>query len=71
VSTASGVSHDELLLVPYTKAIELLDGRDVNLTVVTPGYPAIGRGVLRVVRVKEDGDSVHLDLSYDDYDRLQ
>ncbi len=70
MSTASGVSQEKLLLLPYTRAIELLHGRNIRLTVVAPPYPAIGRGTLRIVRVTEEGDTLHLDASYDDYERL-
>jgi hypothetical protein len=70
VSAALGVRQEELLLMPYTSAIEKLNGRDVRLRVVSPPYPALGRGTLRVVRVAEEGDTVKLDVSYDDYERI-
>lgn len=66
----AGAAHEELLLLPFTRAIEALAGSDITLTVVTPPYPALGRGTLRVVRVTREGDAVHLEATYDDYERL-
>jgi hypothetical protein len=60
----------ELLLVPYTRALEALKDRKIQLTVITPPYPALGRGTLHVVRVRQEGDAVALDATYDDYERL-
>ncbi len=63
--------YEELLLLPYTRAIELLNGADITLTIVAPPYPAIGRGTLHVVRANSGANGqVHLDLAYDDYERL-
>ncbi|MBV8164634.1 MAG: hypothetical protein JOZ91_10225 [Candidatus Eremiobacteraeota bacterium] len=71
MSGVAGVDHAELLLVPYTRAIELCAGREVTLSVVTPPYPALGRGTLHVVRATDDGGVMHLEAAYDDYERLQ
>lgn len=65
-----GLGQEALLLLPYTRAIEALTGRDVTLTVITPPYPALGRGTLHVVRASHEGDTVHLEATYDDYERL-
>jgi hypothetical protein len=59
-----------LLLLPFTRALETLKDREIRLTVITPPYPALGRGTLHVVRVKQDGDSVVVETAYDDYERL-
>ncbi|HXW52436.1 MAG TPA: hypothetical protein VEJ41_10630 [Candidatus Acidoferrales bacterium] len=64
------LGHEELLLLPYLRALELLGGRDVHLNVVTPPYPALGIGNLHVVRVRHEGESIVLETSYDDYERL-
>jgi hypothetical protein len=66
----AGMAPDVLLL-PYTRAIELLDGAELTLTVVAPPYPVLGCGMLRAVRVSQAGDAVHLDVTYDDYERLR
>ena len=61
----------EVLLLPYTRAIELLDGAEITLTVVTPPYPALGCGMLRAVRVSKTSGAVHLEATYDDFERLR
>jgi len=70
VSRVAGVDQQELLLVPYTRAFQQLKGREITLSVITPPYPALGRGTLRVVRVSEEGNVVHLEATYDDFERL-
>jgi hypothetical protein len=66
----AGVDHAELLLVPYTRAIEMCAGLAITLTIIAPPYPALGRGTLRVVRATEEGSALHLEATYDDYERL-
>ena len=66
----AGVDHADLLLVPYTRAVELCAGRDILLTIIAPPYPAIGRGTLHVVRATDEGTTLHLEATYDDYERL-
>ncbi len=74
--SVSAPLQESLLLLPYTRALEMLEGRNVRVTVVTPPFPCIGVGRLHVVRVTEPGAgagpdaSVELALSYDDYERL-
>jgi hypothetical protein len=71
VSSVPSSGYEELLLLPYTRAIEILNGRDITLTLVAPPYPAIGRGTLHVVRAGAgENGQVHLDVAYDDYERL-
>jgi hypothetical protein len=62
--------QQDLLLLPYTNALEALKDRTVRLAVITPGYPALGRGSLHVVRVRDDGDAVVVEATYDDFERL-
>ena len=64
------LGNEELLLLPYVRALEIIGDADVHLSVITPPYPALGVGTLHVVRVKRDGDTIHLETSYDDYERL-
>jgi hypothetical protein len=61
---------EELLLLPFTRAIEKLKDRKVELTIITPPYPALGRGTLHIVRATNEGDTVKLEAAYDDYERL-
>lgn len=70
MSGLTGVDRPDLLLVPYTRAIELLADRDITLTILAPPYPAAGLGPLRVVRADDDGAVVRLTATYDDYERL-
>ena len=62
--------QEKLALLPYSRALEELAGRDVRVTLVTPPYPCMGVGELRVVRVHDDGGTVTLDLSYESFERL-
>ncbi len=64
------LGNEELLLLPYVRALEIIGDGDVHLSVITPPYPALGVGTLRVVRVKRDGQTIRLETSYDDYERL-
>lgn len=74
--SVSAPLQESLLLLPYTRALEMLHGRNVSVSVVMPPYPCIGVGRLHVVRVTEPAAgsgpdaSVELALSYDDYERL-
>lgn len=63
--------QETVLLLSYTRALEQLAGKDVHVHMVTPPYPCIGVGELRVVRVQEEAGVTTLDLSYDNYERLQ
>ncbi len=47
----------DLVLMPWLEARRRLDARAHALRVLTPPYPAIGCGELRVLRVREDGDA--------------
>lgn len=62
--------QEELLLLPYTQAIEILAGRNISVTFAMPPYPSIGVGTLRVVRATVNPGEAQLVLSYDDYERL-
>jgi len=70
VSHVAGVDQQALQLLPYTRAFELLKGREITLSVITPPYPALGCGTLRVVRVTEEDNVTHLEATYDDFERL-
>lgn len=45
----------DLVLMPWREARRKLDARAHALRVLTPPYPAIGCGELRVLRVRDDG----------------
>jgi hypothetical protein len=60
----------DLVLVPEVEARALLADRAVSLRLLLPPYPALGLGRLRVLRVKERGDSTELLCSYEGYERI-
>jgi hypothetical protein len=60
----------DLVLVPEVEARALLGDRSVSLRLLLPPYPALGLGKLRVLRVKERGDSTELLCSYEGYERI-
>jgi hypothetical protein len=45
----------DLVLLPWIEARRRLGSRAHVLRVLTPPYPAIGGGELRVLRVRDDG----------------
>ena len=45
----------DLVLLPWVEARRRLGTRAHALRVLTPPYPAIGGGALRVLRVRDDG----------------
>jgi hypothetical protein len=57
-------------LLPEVDARLLLSGRDLALVVLRPPYPAIGLGVLRVLRVSERGEKTEIVAGYEGYERL-
>ncbi len=46
----------DLVLLPWVEARRRLGACEHALRVLTPPYPAIGGGELRVLRVRENGD---------------
>ena len=62
---------DDLVLMPEAQARRRLDGRRVRFSVLFPVGNVAGRGVLRVLRVRqcEDG-AVELVCGYESYERL-
>jgi hypothetical protein len=59
----------ELIFTPEHEARAKLGDAPLRLRVLRPPYPAIGRGVLRVLRVRE-GDACELIVGYDGYERI-
>jgi hypothetical protein len=45
----------DLVLMPWIEARRRLGSREHRLRVLTPPYPAVGGGELRVLRVRENG----------------
>jgi hypothetical protein len=59
-----------LTLLPEVEARALLAGRELSLRVLRPPYPALGLGVLRVLRVSERGERTEIVAGYEGYERL-
>jgi len=68
------VNLEHLVMLPWTRARTALADRPLRLRVLTPPYPAIGVGELRLLRVlalsgAHDG-AFELTCGYDGYDKL-
>ncbi len=60
----------DLVLLPWIEARRRLGAREHVLRVLTPPYPAIGGGELRVLRVREiDGAPLDVLCGYERYRR--
>jgi len=65
------VSDDDLTLVPEVEARRLLRHRNLRLSVLAPYGSWLGRGTLRVLRLKTaDDESTELVAGYESYERL-
>jgi len=47
-----------------------LAGRELSFRVLTPPYPVLGVGALRVLRVAEYGERTEIVAGYERYERL-
>lgn len=57
-------------LIPEQRARALLAGRPLRLKLLLPPYRALGVGVLRVLRIRDDGDCAEMTAGYERYERL-
>lgn len=55
--------------MPETHARRALNGRELSLTVLAPLGSWLGRGTLRVLRVREAGGRFELITGYEAYER--
>ncbi len=64
---------EDLVMMPWTQARSALAGRALRLRLVTPPYPAVGVGELRLLRVAVLGGAhdgaYELTCGYDGYER--
>lgn len=60
----------QLVLLPETHARRMLSGRRLMLRVLAPVGSHAGVGVLRVLRLRPQGEAVELDCGYERYERL-
>ena len=60
--------NDDLILVPEVQARRALGDRPIRLEILVPYGAWIGRGALRVLRLKiDDGGSAELTVGYESY----
>ena len=64
------MSFEHLVLMPEIDARRALADTRLTLRMLRPPYPAIGRGRLRVLRVREHDDAIELLAGYEGYERL-
>jgi hypothetical protein len=60
-----------LVLLPETAVRALLRDRTLTLRLLLPPYPALGVGVLRVLRVAERDAGTEIVAGYERYERLE
>jgi hypothetical protein len=63
--------HETLTMLPEVEARRRLPGVAATFAVLRPPYPALGVGVLRILRVRELSEQpLELTAGYDAYERL-
>jgi hypothetical protein len=61
--------HETLTMLPEVQARRLLAGTPLTLEILRPPYPALGVGMLRVLRVRElPGGPLEVMAGYDNYE---
>ncbi len=58
---------DDLVLVPEVQARRLLGDRRIRMQMLAPYGEWTGRGTLRVLRLRTNGDEVELTVGYESY----
>ena len=64
------MDSSSLALLPEREVRSLLRDRDVSLQLLRPPYPAVGLGMLRVLRVRERDGVTQVVAGYERYERL-
>jgi hypothetical protein len=59
-----------LTLLPEVEVRRALAGRALAFRLLTPPFPALGVGVLRVLRIAEYGARTEIVAGYERYERL-
>jgi hypothetical protein len=63
--------EDDWALAPHVDATRALRDRSLHLVVLAPRGSWIGRGTLRVLRVRsQEDDSIELTAGYESYERM-
>jgi hypothetical protein len=60
---------DDLVLLPWDDARRALGDREHTMRELAPPYAAEGEGVLRVLRVRDDGAGLDVTCGYERYRR--
>jgi len=63
-------SLEDLVLMPEVDARRALAGNDLSISLLAPVGSYAGRGVLRVLRVKPQGERIELVCGYEAYERV-
>jgi hypothetical protein len=58
-------------LLPEAEARALLAGRQLRFRLLAPPWPALGVGLLRVLRVSERADRTEIVAGYERYERVE
>jgi hypothetical protein len=61
----------DTVLLAETRARALLGPQRLRLRTLRPPYPALGVGVLRVLRVRDEGVLLDVVMGYDRYERCE
>ena len=68
------VNLEDLVMLPWTTARAALADRPLRVRVLTPPYPVVGLGELRLLRVRalggEHDGAFELTCGYEGYDKL-
>ena len=63
-------AHDDLVMLPELQARRVLNTQPLRVHVLAPMGGYVGRGVLRVLRLRGQGETLELVCGYEGYDRL-
>jgi hypothetical protein len=59
----------DLVLMPWDDARRALGDREHAMHVLAPPYPAEGEGILRVLRIRDDGGPLDVTCGFERYRR--
>lgn len=57
-------------MMAEVRARRILSDRELAFSVLTPLYPVLGCGKLRVLRVRESGKRLEMIAGYESYERI-
>lgn len=62
---------EDLVLMPEVQARKMLGAQPVRFRLLAPIGPFAGRGTLRVLRARPDGEGVDIVCGYESYEPVQ